>query len=136
MITTLRELNLSFNIIKDISPIGDLKLLEKLFLNRNQISIIDPIKSLTSLQAIGLFHNEIFNAQKSLEVLAFLGINYKLREISIDGNPISSTTKFKNQLILSIPKLEILDDERIQELDKEVALQYFEVHNLPLPEFV
>ena len=91
--------------IKDISPIGDLNLLEKLFLNRNQVAIIDPIKTLTSLQVLGLFHNEVFNAPKTLEVLAYLGINYKLREISIDGNPISSTTKFKNQLILTIPKL-------------------------------
>ena len=70
---------------------------------------------------VGLFHNEIFNASKSLEILAYLGANYKLREISIDGNPISSTTKFKNQLILSIPKLEVLDDEKLQELDYEVA---------------
>jgi len=67
--------------------------------------VIDPLKNLTSLEVLGLFHNEIFNGAKSLEVLAFLGINYKLRDISIDGNPISSTTRFKNQLILSIPKL-------------------------------
>jgi len=36
-----------------------------------------------------------------------------LREISVDGNPISSTTKFKNQLIISIPKLQMLDDEKV-----------------------
>jgi len=75
--------------------------------------VIDPLKKLTSLTTLGLFHNEIFNAQKSLEIFAFLGINYKLREISIDGNPISSTTRFKNQLLVSIPKLEMLDEERI-----------------------
>ena len=88
-------------------------MLEKLFLNRNQISVIDPIRHLTSLQVVGLFHNEIFNASKSLEIFAYLGINYKLREISVDGNPISSTTKFKNQLIISIPKLQMLDDEKV-----------------------
>jgi Leucine-rich repeat (LRR) protein len=110
---TLRELNLSFNQISDISAIENLTLLEKLFLNRNQISIIEPIRKLTSLQTVGLFHNEIFNSEKSLEIFAYLGVHYKLREISIDGNPISSTTKFKNQLILSIPKLETLDEERI-----------------------
>jgi Leucine-rich repeat (LRR) protein len=121
--------------ITDITPIADLTLLEKLYLNRNQVAIIDPIKSLTSLTTLGLFHNEIFNSQKSLEILAYLGINYKLRDISIDGNPISSTTKFKYQLIMSIPKLQVLDDERIQQLDLDVAEQYFEVHNIPKPEF-
>ena len=35
--TTIRELNLSFNMIVDISPIEDLDLLEKLYLNRNKI---------------------------------------------------------------------------------------------------
>jgi internalin A len=95
-LTTIRELNLSFNLIQDISPLEELNLLEKLFLNRNKISVIDPLKKLTSLNTLGLFHNEIFNGQKSLEIFAYLGINYKLREISIDGNPISSTTRFKN----------------------------------------
>jgi hypothetical protein len=84
---------------------------------------------------IGFFHNEIFNAQKTLEVFAYLGINYKLRELSIDGNPISSTTRFKNQLLVSIPKLELLDEERIQPLDREVAVQYFKLNNLEQPCF-
>jgi|TARA_B110000285_G_C15115437_1_gene613775 Leucine-rich repeat (LRR) protein len=48
--------------IKDISPIEELTLLEKLFLNRNQIAVIEPIKKLTSLSVVGLFHNEIFNS--------------------------------------------------------------------------
>lgn len=134
-ITTLRELNLSFNLIQDISPLEELTLLEKLFLNRNKISVIDPIKKLTSLQVLGFFHNEIFNAQKTLEVFAYLGINYKLRELSIDGNPISSTTRFKNQLLVSIPKLEMLDEERIQPLDREVAVQYFKINHLEQPCF-
>ena len=95
-LTTIRELNLSFNLIQDISPLEELNLLEKLFLNRNKISVVDPLKKLTCLTTLGLFHNEVFNAQKSLEIFAYLGINYKLREISIDGNPISSTTRFKN----------------------------------------
>jgi hypothetical protein len=56
-----------------------------------------------------------------------------LREISIDGNPISSTTRFKNQLILGIPRLEILDEDKIGDLDREVANQYFEMHGLEKP---
>lgn len=65
--------------------------------------------------------------------MCYLGIYGKLRDISIDGNPITSTTKFKNQLIASIPKLEVLDDEKVSELDKEVAEQYFKMHDLEKP---
>ena len=57
-----------------------------------------------------------------------------MREISIDGNPISSTTRFKNQLILGIPRLEILDEDKIGDLDREVANQYFEMHGLEKPQ--
>ena len=121
--------------ITDIQPLEELTLLEKLYLNRNKISVVEALKKLTSLQVVGLFHNEIFNAQKTLEIFAYLGINYKLREISIDGNPISSTTRFKNQLIVAIPKLELLDEEKLQPLDREVAAQYFELTNVPKPCF-
>lgn len=58
-----------------------------------------------------------------------------MRDISIDGNPISSTTKFKYSLIISIPKLQVLDDERVKDLDRDVAEQYFQVHNFAVPKF-
>jgi hypothetical protein len=89
-------LNLSFNLISDITPIEELTFLEKLHLNRNKISVIDSLQKLTRLQCLGLFHNEIYNAQKSLEIIADLAINFKLKELSIEGNPITSTVKFRN----------------------------------------
>jgi len=50
-----------------------------------------------------------------------------LSEISIDGNPISSSIKFKYSLIyVSGSRLKVLDDEKIGDLDHEIALQYFE----------
>ena len=134
--TTIRELNLSFNLISDIQALEDLDLLEKLYLNRNRVAVIDPIKKLTSLQAVGFFHNDIFNAGTSLEVFAHLVNNYKLRDISIDGNPISSTVRFKNSLLMCCPRLEVLDDDKIQPLNREVAKQYFEMHNIPIPKII
>ena len=59
---------------------------------------------------------------------------HKLREISIDGNPITSTVRLRNMLIVSLPKLEILDEEKVRELDREVAEKYFEVYNIQKPE--
>lgn len=34
---------------------------------------------------------------------------------------------------MSIPKLELLDEDKILPLDREVAKQYYEMHNIPLP---
>lgn len=59
-LTTLKELNLSYNNISDIryyivllivfSPLEDLVNLEKLWLNKNHILLIDPLKKLTKLK--------------------------------------------------------------------------------------
>jgi hypothetical protein len=37
--------------------------------------------------------------------------------------------------LVSIPKLKTLDEDRIEELDREVAKQYFELNNIPKPDF-
>ena len=58
---------------------------------------------------------------------------HKLRDISIDGNPITSTVRFRNMLIVSLPRLEVLDEEKIRDLDREIAEKYFEVYNIPKP---
>jgi hypothetical protein len=68
-LTTLVELNLSFNNISDVAPLEDLVLLEKLWINRNHILLIDPLKKLKKLRTLGLFHNEIMNDKRAIEVL-------------------------------------------------------------------
>jgi hypothetical protein len=93
--------------------------------------VIDPLKSLTQLEVLGLFNNEILNDRKTLDVLDKLT---NLKELSIDGNPVnfyylpskvSSQVRFKYEVTMRIKKLEILDDEPIKELDREIAEQFF-----------
>lgn len=85
--------------------------------------IIDPLKNLTQLKVLGLFHNEIFNEESALEILQSLP---KLEELSIDGNPISTKMVFHYSLVLTLPKLQILDEDAIKELDRDIATQYFQ----------
>ena len=54
----------------------------------------------------------------------------KLREISIDGNPCASEASFGYELILKMPKLRMLNEEAIKELDRDVAEQYFVMSEL------
>jgi Leucine-rich repeat len=71
---------------------------------------------------LGLFHNEILNEVKAIEVFEELPL---LRDLSIDGNPVSVKVNFKYELILRFKQLEILDEEPIQDLDRDVADQFF-----------
>ena len=80
--------------------------------------IIDPLRGLKKLAVVGLFHNEILNERKALEILESLP---RLKELSIDGNPVSAKVQFKYELILRIKNLETLDDEPIKDMDKEIA---------------
>lgn len=44
-----------------------------------------------------------------------------MKDLSIDGNPVSAKIDFKYDLILRFKQLEVLDEEPIQELDRDVA---------------
>lgn len=71
---------------------------------------------------MGLFHNEILNEKKAFDVLEELP---NLKDLSIDGNPVSVKVDFKYELILRFKQLELLDEEPLQELDRDVAEQFF-----------
>ena len=57
----------------------------------------------------------------------------KLRELSIDGNPIARSPEFGYELLMRLPDLKVLNDETVKELDRDVAEQYFEMYELPVP---
>lgn len=67
---------------------------------------------------LGLFHNELTNEKKVFEVFDELPL---LKDLSIDGNEVSSKPRFKYELILRVKTLEMLDEEPIQQIDRDVA---------------
>lgn len=58
----------------------------------------------------------------------------KLRELSIDGNPCARTPEFGYELFMRLPGLKVYNDESIKELDRDVAEQYYEMYELPMPQ--
>lgn len=48
-----------------------------------------------------------------------------LRDLSIDGNPVSAKMSFKYEIIFRFKQLEKLDEEPLKELDRDIAEQYF-----------
>lgn len=56
----------------------------------------------------------------------------KLRELYLDGNPCATKVEFNFELIVTLPKLKLLNDDAIKELDRDVAAQYLEMHHVKL----
>ncbi len=71
---------------------------------------------------MGLFHNEILNDKRAIEVFEELP---NLKDLSIDGNPVSVKIHFKYELIVRFKNLETLDEDAVKEFDREIADQYF-----------
>ena len=131
--TTLVELNLSFNAIEDITGLEELTLLRQLHLNHNKIAFIEAVRKLKGLKVLGLFANKIMESEDVMDILTSLP---KLKELSIDQNPCSRLAEFRYELILRQPQLKMYDDEAIKELDRDVAEQYYTMHDkeVPIPE--
>lgn len=130
-LTTLVELNLSFNRIIDITGIEELTLLRVLLLNQNELVVIEPLKELKGLKQLGLYHNKLLDDKYVLSILSSLP---KLREVTTDGNPCARLMSFTYELILRIPKLRMHNDEAVKELDRDIATQFFEDNELPVPQ--
>ena len=58
----------------------------------------------------------------------------RLKELSIDGNPCSRQPEFGYELLMRLPELKVFNEEAVKELDRDVAEQYFEMYELPVPQ--
>lgn len=96
----------------------ELTRLEKLYLNYNQIVLLDPIEALKSLKVFQCAYNKVIAPKTVVTLVTSLP---KLKEISLDGNPCAKEIRFSYELILRMPKLRMLNDEAVKELDRDVA---------------
>jgi len=94
----LSELNLRFNKITNIKPLGYLTELNTLDLSRNQINDIKPLENLTELKELYLGENQISDL-KPLENLTDLNI------LKINRNQITNIEPLKNLTELNILSL-------------------------------
>lgn len=79
LLTNLKELNLSGNIIADLIPLKSLYNLEKLNLSNNNINNIDALAVLTGIKDLNISYNNISN----IDALKYL---YRLEILNLDGN--------------------------------------------------
>jgi len=96
----------------------ELTRLEKLYINYNEIVLLDPIETLKSLKVFQCAYNKVIAPQTVITLLTSLP---KLKEISMDGNPCAKEMRFSYEIIMRMPKLRMLNDEAVKEMDRDVA---------------
>ena len=107
--TSLEELRLSGNYIRDIGPLLDIPKLRVLDLSNNMISDIRPLMSMTTLEHLNLAGNKI----SSITALSQLK---QLKELVLNGNDIDGT---QNLAKLSALKILGLKETGISDADLE-----------------
>jgi Leucine-rich repeat (LRR) protein len=111
-------------------PLEELTSLEKLFLAHNKVGDISPLGKLKKLTVLDLLDNDIYHEESAILALTQLS---KLRELSIGSNPVNAKGIFKHQIILKL-NLVRLEDDKVTELDKDIAKMYYVQTGIPLPE--
>lgn len=151
-ITSLKELVLNFNALKEIPErIANLTQLEKLFLRKNAIQTINPILSLTQLKELDLTGNPLGELPEGIELLrslerlelsstrlSHLPDNFaQLQQLHYLDLSFNKLTHFPTP-ILSLTQLQELklENNRIESLPENIAqlmqLRQFNLKNNPL----
>ena len=99
-------------------------------MNHNKVCMIEPLSKLLNLKNLGLFYNDILDSEHAMDVLKKC---QRLRELSIDGNACARTPEFGYELLMRLPELKMLNEEPVKELDRDIAEQYYEMYELPVP---
>jgi hypothetical protein len=122
----LVELNLNFN---QVTSLSGLKChgLRKLFLSNNRVSSLDYLRNFPALDTLCLYRNSVPDLDAALGILKKLK---KLRCLDLDGNPCVLKKKgYKHYIIRALPRVDQLDGDTVQTLDRELSELFFSSQN-------
>lgn len=126
----LVDLNLSQNCIKSIEGVEHLKALEKLNLSGNQIQRIPAsISALRSLAKFNISHNQL----NTLEDIRFLGRLENLKNLMLLGNPIARDPEEDASRLFAIyhvSSLTSLNKDDVTQEERSKARQWYAVNEL------
>ena len=108
-ISEIKKLNIWGEDIEDISIISQMPNLEVLSLSSNKISSLFPLSYCLNLREIILRNNNIY----SFDELYHLKNLPKLKELWLEGNPISQENFYIKKVLNILPKLHTLDNKNI-----------------------
>ena len=123
-IKSLKELNVSYNKIESLLPLEELTNISKLNVSNNNISVISSLTKLNILNELDISYNNITYATSSLKIIKGLK---KLKNLSISNNPfLVEIANYKYVFINKFKNLDILDNQKITEVEVDLAKKYVE----------
>lgn len=88
--------------------------LKNLYLSNNRIRDIAPFETLTRLEVLSLFRNDLASLDFALAVLSHLP---SLRDLDLDANPCSRVDDYRPRVLAALPSLAKLDSEPVNHAD-------------------
>ena len=118
-IELIDKLNLWGNDLSDVSILPQLTNIVVLSLSVNQIDTLKDFRKLKTLKELYLRNNKI---SEMLE-LKYLSSLSNLRKLTLNENPVAEMTNYRLAIISVLPNLEVLDDKKIEQQEREAALK-------------
>lgn len=92
-----------------------------LCLSQNQIDSLRGISFFNQLESLSLAHNKIFSIQELKHIPEHIRKN-QIRNLVLRGNPMTEHPDFKHEILRMFPNLESLDQEKITQEEKNLAV--------------
>nr|XP_014349539.1 PREDICTED: leucine-rich repeat and IQ domain-containing protein 1 isoform X2 [Latimeria chalumnae] len=108
----LRELHLDDNSISSLKTLTLcwLPLLELLSVSQSSLTQLAPLADVLSLEKLNISKNCLSETDS---ILSWLDGCERLKELSLDGNPVQQESNWKTCILSALPGLEVLNGERV-----------------------
>ena len=120
-LAALEVLNVNFNQLPSLELLAKCTKLQKIYASNNIIRHVDGCASLKELRTLCLFANHIEHCELTLDALSRCS---SLKELDLDGNPLAREEGYRHHALNRMPRLEALDGDTIQTLDRDLARDY------------
>lgn len=118
---SLIKLDLSFNSITSLNHMDCLVNLEELVLNNNMVESFLSLSQCSKLRVILAQRNHLCQLFELIRVLKPLN---ELEQLAIEGNPFKlSHPAYREFLITMLPQLKCLDDQSVNDIERDIAIQ-------------
>ncbi|KAK2580187.1 hypothetical protein KPH14_012452 [Odynerus spinipes] len=119
-LSSLKVLNLAGNNIKTIgyNDFQGLTSLKELNLRRNKIKKLMGFEDIPQLQKLYLSNNDVYKVEDMESIVKA----FQIKEITIDGNPITLNSDYISFLVSYLPNLQILSSMQITEQIRRNAM--------------
>lgn len=112
VLPSLRLLNLASNSLTKVTMLQRCKSLREVYLANNRLTSLSSLCHLHKLKLLDLTDNLI----SAFEIIACLAINYKLKAVSLVGNPLAKRENYRQTVQMLLPNVQHVDPASIKSL--------------------